>query len=341
MTELERELRREMSRKTMPAGALGDVQELAIRIGLILGTARPEIQAPAVLVFAADHGIAAEGVSAYPQEVTGQMLRNFAAGGAAINALCSANGIDLEVIDAGVCRRADEPPVPGITYKSIQMGTGNICEGPAMTTEEVNETLRIGAELIRQRQIHSACNLVGFGEMGIGNTSSAALLHAAIARRPVAEFTGPGTGLSGEQLAAKRRTLSAIQERLPKDFSPQSLLAEVGGLEIAMMTGGMLEAAQQGMVLVVDGFISAAAFQLAVAMDAKVRQAAVFAHASAEPGHARMMERYPEIKPILTMGLRLGEGSGAALAIPVIRAAAAILREMATFDTAGVDTSAG
>jgi nicotinate-nucleotide--dimethylbenzimidazole phosphoribosyltransferase len=330
---LREEIQHKIDVKTKPLGALGKLEELALQIGLIQGTHMPELRQAHMLVFAADHGIAESGVSAYPQEVTWQMVRNFLNGGAAINVFCNQHQIQLYVIDAGVKHTFDNHH-PRFIRAKIAGGTHNFLHKPAMTCAQVNECLQKGEEIIQQ--IHAqGCNIVSFGEMGIGNTSSASLITSLICKRPVAGCTGRGTGLDDTGL---QRKIAMLEKALEKNGQPTEALAILqtyGGFEIAQMTGAMLSAAQKGMVLLIDGFICTAAFLVAYTINPVIKNYAVFCHQSEEKGHQVQLD-YLQAQPLLHLHLRLGEGTGAALAYPLIQSAVGFLREMASFESAGV-----
>lgn len=328
---LREQLQRKIDLKTKPTGALGQLEEIALKIGLIQKTLSPELKKPTILVFAADHGIADEGVSLYPKEVTWQMAMNFCSGGAAVSVFCKQNGIAIKVIDAGVDH--DFPEGSPIIDAKIARGTANMMKEPAMTPEQCRQAMEKGAEFVRL-EAEAGCNAIGFGEMGIGNTSSSSLLVHCFMNLPIEVCTGKGTGMTGEKLDHKTTVLKAVSEK----YNPQSVeetLATFGGLEIAMMVGGMLEAKRQEMVILVDGFIATAATLTAVRFDGSVKDNCIFCHTSEERGHQLILD-YLEAKPVLNLGMRLGEGSGAAVAYPVIRAAVSFLNEMASFEEAGV-----
>jgi nicotinate-nucleotide--dimethylbenzimidazole phosphoribosyltransferase len=328
---LEQQLKHKIDFKTKPLGALGLLEDLALQIGLIQNTLTPELKNPTLLVFAADHGLTAEGISPYPKEVTWQMAMNFVAGGAAINVFCRQNGINLKVVDAGV--DFDFPAGVPVVDAKIARGTRNMRIEPAMTADECAAAIQKGRELV-QAEAASGCNIIGFGEMGIGNTSASSLLMHRFLHVPIEECTGAGTGSHGEQLTRKIQILKEVSEKYdPK--TPEETLTTFGGLEIAMMVGAMLEAAEQRMVLLIDGFIATAAALTAIQFNAEVRNNCVFCHSSNERGHKLMLEKL-EAKPMLQLDLRLGEGTGAALALPLVQAAVNFLNDMASFEDAGV-----
>ncbi|WP_114808919.1 nicotinate-nucleotide--dimethylbenzimidazole phosphoribosyltransferase [Paraburkholderia kururiensis] len=318
--------------RTKPPGSLGRLETLARQIGMIQRTTRPSVTRPALIIFAGDHGIAHEGVSPYPQAVTAQMVANFLAGGAAVNAFSGVADLALEVVNAGVATPLDTSP--NLVDIPVARGTRNFAHEPAMTRDEALEAMRAGAARVRH---HAALgtNVIGFGEMGIANTSSAACLMSRLCGVSIDECVGRGTGLDNAGLAKKRNVLAAALERHPVSGDPLDVLATFGGFEIAMMAGAFLAAAEAHMVILVDGFIATAALVVADAIAPDVREYCVFAHASNEAGHRRMLDHFGA-RPLLALDMRLGEGTGAALAVPLLRAAVAFLNEMASFESAGV-----
>ncbi|WP_208601526.1 nicotinate-nucleotide--dimethylbenzimidazole phosphoribosyltransferase [Caballeronia fortuita] len=334
---IENELRRVVDMKTKPPGSLGRLEAIALRMGLIQRTTKPRIERPAMIVFAGDHGIAKEGVSSYPQEVTAQMVANFLAGGAAINALSRSVGMTLEVVDAGVAT-----PIPidhGYERLSLGLGTRNFAHERAMSRETALEGIARGAARVRHHA-SLGTNVIGFGEMGIANTSAAACLMSRLCELPIDECVGRGTGLDDRGLAHKRDVLSKALALHRDDADAIDTLATFGGFEIAMMTGAYLAAACEGMTILVDGFIATSALLIASKITPDVLDYCVFAHASDEAGHRRMLA-YFDAAPLLQLDLRLGEGTGAALALPILRAAVAFVDEMASFESAGVSNKAG
>ncbi|HCY40209.1 MAG TPA: nicotinate-nucleotide--dimethylbenzimidazole phosphoribosyltransferase [Prolixibacteraceae bacterium] len=328
---LNEQLKHKIDFKTKPIGSLGLLEELALQIGQIQNTLTPELKNPTLLVFAADHGLTDEGVSPYPKEVTWQMVMNFVAGGAAINVFCRQNRINLKVVDAGV--DFDFPADAKIIDAKIARGSRNMRNEPAMTAEECAAAIQKGRELAKL-EVSGGCNIIGFGEMGIGNTSASSLLMHRFMNISIEECTGSGTGMRGEQLTHKMLILKEISEKYdPK--TPEETLATFGGLEIAMMVGAMLEARNQQMILLIDGFIATAAALTAIRINPEVRENCVFCHSSDEQGHKLMLEHL-NARPMLQLNLRLGEGTGAALALPLVQAAVSFLNEMASFETAGV-----
>ena len=326
-------LRHKIDRKTVPHGALGRLAALAERLGAILGTTEPRLDKPQLVVFAADHGIAARGVSAYPSDVTGQMVGNFVAGGAAVSVLARQHGIAQTVVDCGV--RRDFAAAPGLHTAKIAPGTADCSVGPAMSAAQCGQALANGIELVKGLP----GNALLLGEMGIGNTSPAALLTARLGGIDVAEVTGAGTGLDAAGIARKTAVLREALAANAGATAPLAVLAALGGFEIATMVGSVLQAASERRVVVVDGFIASAAVLVASKIAPHVLQRCVFAHRSDERGHARLLQLLGA-EPLIDMGLRVGEGSGAALAWPLLVSACAILNEMASFESAGVSDKA-
>lgn len=328
-------LQHKIDRKTKPLGALGALEQVALQIGLIQQSLTPQLRQPQMLVFAGDHGAAKAGVSAYPQEVTWQMVENFLAGGAAINVFCRQNGWSLAVVDAGVAH--DFGPRPGLIDAKQAWGTANYIDAPAMSSAACAAALARGAELVRDYAARGG-NVLGLGEMGIGNTAAASLITHCLTNTPLADCIGRGTGLDDAGLQRKQRLLASALERYRADGgdnAPLRVLAEFGGFEIAMLTGAILAAAEQRMLLLIDGFIVTSALLVAVQLAPAVRDYCVFCHHSAENGHQAQLAAL-QAQPLLDLGLRLGEGSGAALALPLAQAAVNFLNDMASFDSAGV-----
>ncbi len=324
--------------KTKPPGALGRLEDLALRLGLIQGSLSPVLRAPHVLVCAGDHGAARAGVSAFPQDVTWQMVENFLAGGAAINVLARHAGMALTVADAGV--NHDFGPRPGLVDAKVAMGTASYLEGPAMDADQCDAAMAHGAALVGALA-GTGCNVVAFGEMGIGNTASASLITHCLTGAPLADCVGRGTGLDDVGLARKRALLEQALAAWPeKGGDPLAVLARFGGFEIAMLAGAMLAAARARMVLLIDGFIVTSALLVARALAPAILDCCVFAHRSDEAGHALQL-RHLGATPLLDLGLRLGEGTGAVLAYPLLVAACAFLHEMASFESAGVSGKGG
>ena len=409
-TDLDDAIRRAINAKTKPPGSLGRVEALAAQIGRIQGTITPRLRRCRLTLFAGDHGVASEGVSAYPQAVTRQMVANFLAGGAAANVFARANGIEIEVVDAGV---AGEPlDAPGLVSRRIAPGTRNFAVEPAMSRKQYESALRAGAELgadggigahaeggvraedrsgvgagpeagtaaeagtgdgesvgaepgdgaIGEAETHAAAHAgagigdgdgardgsgdgtgidaAAFGEMGIANTSSATLIAHKLIGAPLDALTGRGTGLDDDGLARKLQVLARAADRTADRLPPDESLREYGGFEIVMMAGAMIGAARAGAVIIVDGFIASAAALAADGLAPALRDYLVFAHRSAEPGHEVVLDALGA-RPILDLRMRLGEGTGALLAWPILRSAAAMLSDMASFESAGVSGPSG
>ena len=326
-------LQKAIDTKTKPVGALGRIEILAARIARIQKTLSPVAQTCRLTIFAADHGIARAGVSAYPQEVTRQMVLNFLSGGAAANVFARSIGADIQIVDSGI---SGEPiSDAALVSRRIGSGTENSLVGPAMTETMVERAIVAGADLETTASHHIAC----FGEMGIGNTSSASLLGAKLLGVAVDVLVGRGTGLDDDGMARKKALLREAAERTPTQLDARTALAEYGGFEIAMMAGAMCGAANAGKIVIVDGYIASVAALCARALKPETADNFVFAHRSAEAGHNRILEALGA-SPLLDLDMRLGEGTGALLAVPLVRAAADILRDMASFESAGVSTTA-
>nr|WP_240036513.1 nicotinate-nucleotide--dimethylbenzimidazole phosphoribosyltransferase [Halomonas urmiana] len=320
---------------TKPPGSLGRLEALAVTLAGLTGEDFPGVTPPGVVVFAADHGVAEEGVSAFPQAVTAQMVANFVAGGAAINVFSRRIGARLEVVDVGV---ASELPPGGIVRDRVRPGTANLAREDAMSRDEALAAIAAGRRAAR-RAAEAGCRCLIAGEMGIANTTASSAMLAALTGAPVAELVGPGTGMAGEALAHKRTVIeAALAERGPDPADPLDLLARLGGLEIAAMAGAYLEAAARRLPILVDGFIATVAALTACRLEPALRPYLIFGHRSHEPGHRVALEALGA-EPLLDLDLRLGEGTGAVLAFPLLEAATAMLAEMATFGAAGVDDS--
>lgn len=331
--ELTAAIAQKIATKTKPLGALGQLEDLAHRIALVQQTLTPQLRRPHVLVFAADHGIAQSGVSQYPPEVTHQMVRNFAAGGAAINVFCRQNGLDLTIVDAGV--RGSFADLPVVRDEKIAEGTRNFAHEPAMTAAQCADALQRGARLVDELQA-GGCNVLGVGEMGIGNTSSAAVLMHKLTGRPLVECVGRGTGLDAAGLSHKLTILAnAVAAHPQVGPEPLTALATFGGFEVAQMCGSLLRAAEYRMLLLIDGFIASAALLVAARLAPALLSYCVFCHESDEQGHRLLLAELGG-QPLLRLGLRLGEGTGCALAYPLVQAAASFFNDMASFQSAGV-----
>lgn len=340
---------RAIDAKTKPLGALGRLEAIAVQLALLQQTLTPSADRACICVFGADHGVADEGVSAYPRAVTAEMMKNFDRGGAAINVIARANAIDVEVVDVGV--DADLTGLTNIRHAKVRPGSRNMAQEPAMTESELIDALAAGQVSV-DRAARRGVHVVGFGEMGIGNTTAAAALLAALTGQSSAMTVGRGTGLTDEALIHKRaivdRTL-ALHAAAVRGPSARECLRCVGGLELAAIVGATLEAARRGLAVIADGFISTVSVLCAIRMAAEeseelltaIRTSLFFAHRSTELGHGLALDACATslgtpASPLLDLGMRLGEGTGAALAVPLLRSAAAVLRDMATFASAGV-----
>ncbi len=318
---------------TKPQGSLGRLEELSIRVAGIRGRARPIIEKKVIVTMAADHGVVEEGVSLYPQEVTAQMVLNFLRGGAGINVLARHVGARVVVVDMGVA--AEFPPHPGLVVKKISHGTRNMARGPAMERQEALRALEAGIEVVEE-EMAKGMDILGIGDMGIGNTTASSAIAATIIGAPVAQVTGRGTGVSKEQLGHKIEVIErALKVNQPTPADPVDVLAKVGGFEIGGLAGVILGAAAHRVPVVLDGFITGAAALIAVGLAPQVKEYLIAAHRSVEVGHPLVLEHLG-LKPLLDLNLRLGEGTGAALGISLVEAAVKILNQMATFTEAGV-----
>ena len=335
--DLGTKLQHKIDNKTKPLGALGQLESMALQLGLIQRSETLAFEAPQLLVFAADHGVASEGVSAFPQAVTLQMVANMLAGGAAINVLARQHGFALQVVDAGVASDLPNDMLshPQLIKRKIAHGTHNLAQGPAMTAHQLHAALQAGSDVLASLP----GNVVAFGEMGIANTSPAALLLHRLAGVSLIDATGRGTGLTDPQLAHKQTVLTKAAALHANATLPLDAMAALGGFEIAMMTGAMLQAAFERRVILVDGFIAGSAALCACALAPAAKDYLVFCHRSAEHGH-RLLLDYLQARPLLDLGLRLGEGTGALLAWPLVQSAALLLNEMASFESAGVSGKA-
>lgn len=332
-SELKSRIRRRLDGKTKPKGSLGMLEEIAVSVGCILNTETPSLILPQMLVCAGDHGISKHGVSAFPSDVTWQMVKNFLSGGAAVSVLTRQHGIDLTVVDCGV-KHAFEPK-PGLLIRRIAEGTNDILSSPAMDYAQCEKAISNGMEILSSLP----GNALLLGEMGIGNTSSASLLMARFTGVDIALCTGAGTGLSAGGVEAKAEILGRALARHSHSSDPVQELANLGGFEIATLVGAILQAAHENRVIVVDGFITSAAVLVANRIAGGVLDRCLFAHCSNERGHAAMLSSMG-VTPIVALGLRLGEGSGAALVWPLIISACRILSEMASFAASGVSGQA-
>jgi len=331
--ELQQQAQAKLDNKTKPLGALGRLEEFARRIVTISNSLEPDISKKVLFTFAGDHGVTAEGVSICPKEVTTQMVFNFLKGGAGINVLARHVGAEVRVVDVGVDH--DFGGLPGLIHRKVARGTQNLAHGPAMTRDETLAALQVGIDLADQCKAEGI-GLVGTGEMGIGNTTPSSAIIAAISGLPVRELTSRGTGISDESLERKIRIIEqSLALNRPDQQDPLDVLAKVGGLEIAAIAGLVLGCAANSLPVVIDGFISTAGALIASELHPSVRDYIFAAHQSMEIGHRVMLERIG-VEPILDLHLRLGEGTGAALAMGLIESGVKIMKEMATFEQAGV-----
>ncbi|WP_443699727.1 nicotinate-nucleotide--dimethylbenzimidazole phosphoribosyltransferase [Pseudomonas sp.] len=318
---------------TKPAGSLGQLEALAVQLAGLQGRVKPTLEQVWIAIFAGDHGVVAEGVSAYPQEVTGQMLHNFVSGGAAISVLAQQLTAQLEVIDLGTVTPSLN--LPGVRHLNIAAGTANFVNGPAMTEAQGRLALQAGRDSAR-RALTSGAQLFIGGEMGIGNTTAASALACALLDCPVSDLTGPGTGLDAQGVSHKVAVIErALAVHAAQRGDALQTLFNLGGLEIAALVGAYLACAQDGIVVLVDGFICSVAALVATRLNPACREWLVFGHRGAEPGHRHVLHSL-DAQPLLELGLRLGEGSGAALAVPLLRLACALHGQMATFAEAAV-----
>jgi len=318
---------------TKPQGSLGLLEELSVKVAGIKGVAQPRIKDKVIVTMAGDHGVTAEGVSLFPQEVTAQMVYNFLRGGAGINVLARHVGARVVVVDMGVA--TDLEPHPELLVKKVAHGTKDMAQGPAMSCEEAIQAIEVGIEIV-ESELSRGVDIVGTGDMGIGNTTPSSAIVAALTGAPVADVTGRGTGIDDEQLAHKVETIErALAVNRPDPADPLDVLAKVGGLEIGGIAGVVLGAAAHRLPVVIDGFISGAGALIAAGLAPQVKDYLVAAHLSVELGHRLVLERLG-LTPLLNLNLRLGEGTGAALGISLVEAAVKVLNEMATFDDADV-----
>ncbi|UYG01231.1 nicotinate-nucleotide--dimethylbenzimidazole phosphoribosyltransferase [Halomonas sp. GD1P12] len=330
-TTLQTRARAYLDTLTKPPGSLGRLEDLAVSLCHITDTLTPHVDPPGIVVFAADHGVAEEGVSAFPQAVTAQMVANFAQGGAAINVFARQIEARIEVVDVGV---ASDVRTEGVVDAKVRHGTRNFARENAMSAAELDQALQVGVDAV-ERAARAGCRCLILGEMGIANTTASSAVLAALLNRPVGPLVGAGTGLVEARLAHKIDVIEkALVARAPGS-EPLEVLAAVGGLELAAMAGAMLASAERRLPVVVDGFIATVAALAAVRLCPPVREVLIFSHRSAEPGHAVALEALAAT-PLLELNMRLGEGSGAALAFPLLKAACAMISEMATFENAGV-----
>lgn len=320
------------SQLTKPPGALSQLEEVAVQLAALQGTPTPSANNVNIVVFAADHGIAAEGTSAFPQAVTGEMVKNFASGGAAISVMARQLNANLEVVNLGCIN--DPGELPGVVNYTLAASTANATQAPALTEPQLADALNAGREAVQRAQ--QQCELFIGGDMGIGNTASATAVICALLDQPAESLTGPGTGLNDEGIARKAEIIQrALELHRPHTNNPMETLRRLGGFEIAALTGAFIACSQAGLPVLVDGFIAGCAALIATQHRPEVLDWLLFGHHSAEPGHTRVLEAL-NAKPLLNLGLRLGEGSGAAAAVPLVRLACSLHNDMATFAEAGV-----
>ncbi len=318
--------------KAKPVGALGTLEDIALTLACLQDSDQIRIKKPTMVVFAADHGVALEGVSIAPQSLTVGLVHILLAGRAGVSCICASVGMDVVVVDAGLAQPVEHP---NLVVQRLGSGTANLADGPAMSAEQCAQGLALGGALVRQ-QIAKGCTVIGFGEVGIGNTTAAAALMAALMDLPAEQCVGAGTGINPDQQRHKQALVERALRRVAgQGFGPQRLLQELGGFEIAQMVGGMVAAAESGIAILVDGFIATAAAMVAQALVPDSRACMIFGHCSDEQGHKRMLEGL-QARPLLDLGLRLGEGTGAALALPLLRAAAQVYNDMISLDEMGV-----
>ena len=318
---------------TKPRGSLGRLEELSVKLAGIQGNPRPQIRHKVVITMAADHGVVSEGVTAYPQPVTAQMVANFLSGGAAVNVIARGVGARVVVVDMGVA--AELKPSPGLLSHKVAWGTRNMAVGPAMTEAQAVAAIESGMRVV-MAEVARGLDIVGTGDMGIGNTTASSAICAVMTKRAVAEVTGGGTGLDDRRLSHKIEVINrALAVNRPDPARPLDVLAKVGGFEIGGLCGVMLAAAAHRVPVVIDGFISGAAALLATALAPKLKDFLIASHVSAETGNQPLLD-YLGLKPLLDLKMRLGEGTGAALGIFLAETAARVLNEMATFTEAGV-----
>lgn len=318
--------------KTKPLGALGKLESLASQAGTIQQSLTPALNNPTVVVFAGDHGLVQEGITPYPQEVTYQMVMNFLMGGAAINVFAKQNGLEVKVVDAGV--NHDFGQTSNLLDYKVNKGTRNCMKENAMTPAESAESIEKGAAIVNDLY-KAGCNCIAFGEMGIGNTSSASLLMHYFTGIDLATCTGRGTGLDDAGLNKKISILKAVAANHGNLRDWEKIMIAFSGYEIAMMTGAMLQAAENKMIILLDGFIASTAYLAAFKLYPQIKDYVIACHQSDEKGHQILLE-YLDLSPLLNLGMRLGEGTGAAVAFPLVKAAVSFLNEMASFESAGV-----
>ncbi|MEP3348820.1 MAG: nicotinate-nucleotide--dimethylbenzimidazole phosphoribosyltransferase [Marinomonas sp.] len=341
-SSIEVELQQKIDTKTKPLGALGELENLAFQLGKIQNSLTPDVSKAKMIVFAADHGVVAQGISLFPQEVTPQMVMNFLMGGAAVSVFCDQHNVPLRVVDVGVNAKLDKHPLLGA--RKVAMASKDFSQEAAMTSAEAAQAIQAGVDEA-DLALDDGVNLLMFGEMGIGNTCVSSCMMAALVGMSAAQSTGRGTGLDSAGVSHKASIIEQSLKRAEQatgqsmaDWSAQTLAEQVGGFEILAMAGAMLRSAERQTAFVVDGFICTVALLFAQKVAPNVRDFAVFAHQSNEQAHRSLLEHFDAL-PILSLNLRLGEGSGAILAYPLIQSACVFLNKMASFESAGVSDS--
>lgn len=329
---IQKEIEYKIDHLAKPKGSLGVLEETALQISLIQQTLTPQLKHPHNILFAGDHGVAEEGVSFTPKEVTWQQTINFTRGGTAINFLCDQHHFQLKVVDAGV--DYDFPPALGIIDRKVGRGTRNYCREAAMSIEEMDKCIRYGAEVVSDCH-RQGCNIVSFGEMGVANTSASSLWMHLFTKIPLRQCVGAGSGLSNSGVEHKYAILARALDRFGRAGSPQEVIRNFGGYEMVMAVGAMLQAAELKMVIIIDGFIMTACLLAAARLCPAVRDYAIFGHCGDEAGH-RMLLDYLDAHPILNLGLRLGEGTGAVCSYPIIQSAVIMMNEMNSFESASI-----
>ncbi|MDB4904873.1 MAG: nicotinate-nucleotide--dimethylbenzimidazole phosphoribosyltransferase [Mucilaginibacter sp.] len=329
---LEKSLQHKIDFKTKPVGSLGKLEEIAKQIGVIQQSLNPILSAPTVVVFAGDHGIALDGVTPYPQEVTFQMVMNFLNEGAGINVFSKQNGLTVKVVDAGV--NHDFGAIENLFNHKVNKGTRSFLKEQAMTLKELDECIEKGSAIVNELY-NDGCNCIAFGEMGIGNTSSASMLMHYFTGISLADCIGRGTGLDDNGLNKKINILQAAAEYHSNITGWEKIMQAFSGYEIAIMTGAMLQAAENKMVILLDGFIASTAYLAAYKLHPEINNYTIACHLSDEKGH-RLLLDYLQLSPVLNLGMRLGEGTGAVVAFPIIKAAVSFLNQMASFESAGI-----
>lgn len=325
-------LKDKIDHKTKPLGALGFLEDIALKIGRIQNTLCPQLSAPAIIVFAADHGLAAEGISAYPAEVTHQMVLNFLNDGAAINVFCRQHGIQLFIVDAGV--NFDFEPHARLQTRKSRKGSRNMLHEPALSQEEFKFSMERGEESV-EPVFRSGTNVIGFGEMGIGNTSAASLIMSALFQIPIASCVGRGTGVNDDQFLQKLTVLERVIEKHPGLSDPLEVARTFGGLEIVQMMGAMKAAFSHNMLILIDGFIASAAIAVLAKDDETILENCIFCHTSDEAAHQHLLQLLNQ-RAVISLNMRVGEGTGCAVAYPLIQSAVNFLNEMASFEDAHI-----